>query len=159
MTDWKKLLLRAATTTDHKDIGKLYLFTSGLFGLFGLTLAIVMRLQLFTAENDLVEVDTYYRTVTSHGLIMLLFFASPLAFAFANYFVPLQLGQKDMAFPRINAMSYWLYLFGGLVIALGYLTGYMAETGWTFYVPLSDKHFSPDEGVEIAGVGLVMVTL
>ncbi len=146
-------------TTNHKDIGILYLVTALLFGLIGGVFALLIRTQLALVGlgRNLIDPSTYNQLVTMHGVIMVLFFLSPLAFGFANYIVPLQIGARDMAFPRLNALSYWLYLFGGLVAASSFLLGGAADVGWTFYAPFSSTQFSPGVGVPLAVAGLLML--
>ncbi len=150
---------RWLTTTNHKDVGILYIVTSLVFFLVGGLLALVVRLQLAFPENDLVSAGFYGQAVTMHGAIMVLFFVSPFAFGFANYLVPLQIGAPDLAFPRVNALSYWLYLAGGLVAGSGFLLGGAADVGWTFYSPLTSAEFSPGLGVDLAGIGLLLLTV
>ncbi len=152
---WKRWI----TTTDHKDVGILYLVTSLAFFLVGGVLALLVRAQLSRPGLTLLAPDPYNQVVTMHGAVMVLFFLSPFAFALGNYFVPLQIGARDLAFPRINALSYWLYLIGGLVAASGFLLGGAANVGWTFYSPLTSKAYSPGLGVDLAGVGLLLLTI
>jgi heme/copper-type cytochrome/quinol oxidase subunit 1 len=102
------------TTTDHKKIGILYIFTAFLFMLLGGVEALIMRLQLSQAENTLVSPETYNGLVTMHGTTMVFLFVIPLIAGFGNYLVPLMVGARDMAFPKLNALSYWLTLFGGI---------------------------------------------
>ncbi len=146
-------------TTNHKDIGILYVVIALLFGLVGGTFAILMRSQLALVAlgSNLVSPSTYNQLVTMHGLIMLLFFLGAISSGLANYIVPLQIGARDMAFPRINALGYWLYLFGGLVAVSGFGLGGAADTGWTFYAPLASARFSPQIGVTMALAGLTML--
>ena len=145
-------------TTNHKDIGILYFVTSLYFLVLGGALAFLIRAQLAQPAMGLLTPGPFNQAITVHGLIMVLWFLSPLAFAFANYFVPLQIGAKDMAFPRLNAMSYWMYLFGGLLAAVGFFTpGGAIDTGWTVYAPLSTVEFSGQLGVTLGGAGLLML--
>lgn len=130
---WKHWL----STTNHKEVGILYLVTSILFFVVGGIFALLMRIQLASAGNTFVEPETYNQLVTMHGLVMIFFFLSPFAFAFGNFFVPIQIGAQDLIFPRLNALSYWMYLSGGIVACLGFLTGGAAAGGWTLYAPLS----------------------
>src|SRR5713226_946684 len=116
----KAFLKRWLFTTYHKDVGILYFVTSLYFGFIGAILAILMRGQLAVPNNGLLTDVAFNQAVTMHGLIMILWFLSPLGIAFANYFVPLQIGAKDLAFPRVNALRYWMYLFGGILAALGF---------------------------------------
>jgi cytochrome c oxidase subunit I+III len=157
MTGLRRWLL----TTNHKDIGVLYIITALLFGLIGGVFAILMRSQLMFVAfgRDLIGPSIYNQLVTMHGILMVLFFLSPVGFGLANYMVPIQIGAKDMAFPRLNALSYWLYLFGGLVATSGFLFGGAAATGWTFYAPLASARYSPQVGVSLALAGLVMLII
>ncbi|TLY13426.1 MAG: cytochrome C oxidase subunit I [Thaumarchaeota archaeon] len=155
MNAWLK---RWLFTTYHKDVGILYFVTSLYFGFIGAILAMLMRGQLAVPGNGLLTDLAYNQAVTMHGLIMILWFLSPLGIAFANYFVPLQIGAKDLAFPRLNALSYWMYLFGGLLAALGFfLPGGNANGGWTTYAPLADPAYSPGPGVTVAFLGLALL--
>ncbi len=145
-------------TTNHKDVGILYFITSLYFLVVGGALAVLMRLQLMAPGLNILQSAPFNQAVTVHGLVMVLWFLSPLAFAFANYFVPLQIGARDLAFPRLNAMSYWFYLFGGLLAAIGFFTpGGAIDTGWTVYAPLNTAKYSPQLGVTLGGAGLLML--
>ena len=146
------------TTTDHKTIGNLYLVTSfGYFCLAGV-MAVVMRTELFTPALDVLETrEEYNQLLTMHGTVMLLLFATPLFSGFANAIMPLQIGAPDVAFPRLNAFSYWLYAMGSLVTMGGFLTpGGAAAFGWTAYAPLSDTTFEPGIGGHLWVAGLSM---
>ena len=104
------------TTTDHKKIGILYLFATFLFFILGGVEALIMRLQLAQPDSTLVNPETYNGLVTMHGTTMVFLFVVPVLAGFANYLVPLMIGARDMAFPRLNALSFWLLLFGGIVL-------------------------------------------
>ena len=104
------------TTTDHKKIGILYLFATFLFFILGGVEALIMRLQLAQPDSTLVNPETYNGLVTVHGTTMVFLFVVPMMAGFGNYFVPLMIGARDMAFPRLNALSYWLYVMGGIVL-------------------------------------------
>ncbi len=133
--EWLK---RWLFTTNHKDVGILYFFTSCYFGFVGAILALMMRVQLSVPNDNFLSAFYYDQAVTMHGLIMIFWFLSPIAIGLANYFVPLQIGAKDLAFPRLNAMSYWLYLAGGiLALASFFVPGGSASAGWTTYEPLA----------------------
>ncbi|MCS4539779.1 MAG: cbb3-type cytochrome c oxidase subunit I, partial [Thaumarchaeota archaeon] len=147
-------------TTYHKDIGLLYFVTSLWFGFLGSILAVLMRVQLTTPMNDFLGPSAFNQAVTMHGLIMILWFLSPLAIALANYFVPLQIGASDLALPRINALGYWLYLSGGLLALLGFfMPGGNASGGWTTYAPLSGAQYSPGAGPTLAFAGLILLSV
>ena len=149
------LLLRLLRTTDHKLIGRMYLVTSFGFFAFGGVLALLMRAELARPGRQILSQEQYNQLFTMHGTIMLLLFATPLVFAFANLVLPLQIGSPDVAFPRLNALSYWLYLFGGLTTVAGFVTpGGAPDFGWFAYVPLSDAANSPGTGADLWIIGL-----
>ncbi|MEA2379834.1 MAG: cytochrome c oxidase subunit [Thermoleophilaceae bacterium] len=135
------------TTTDHKKIGILYLFATFLFFVLGGVEALIMRLQLAQPNNTLVNPETYNGLVTVHGTTMIFLFIVPVLAGFGNYLVPLMVGARDMAFPRLNALSFWLLLFGGVVFYCS-LFFTPPEAGWTMYPPLSDDSFSANGGVD-----------
>ena len=146
-------------TTDHKEVGLLYFWTSLWFVAIGGALAGLMRTQLaFPAPWDILSASAYNQAVSMHGLIMVLLFLSPLGAAFSNYFVPLQIGAKDVAYPRFNAFSYWMYLMGGIVMISGFFApGGAAQAGWTNYAPLDSTLFSPGPGETLVGLGLLLL--
>jgi cytochrome c oxidase subunit I len=135
------------TTTDHKRIGILYLFTTFVFFLLGGVEALLMRLQLAGPDSTLLEPKTYNSLLTMHGTTMIFLFVVPVLAGFANYLVPLMIGARDMAFPRLNALSYWLFLFGGIAFYFS-LFWTPPSGGWTSYAPLSDDAFLPDGGID-----------
>jgi cytochrome c oxidase subunit 1 len=125
-------------TVDHKRIGILYIATSGVFFVLGGLMAVLIRTQLAQANQDIVTGDSYNELFTMHGTTMVFLVVVPILAGFANYLVPLMIGAVDMAFPRLNALSYWLFVFGGLVLMLSFFAqGGAANTGWTAYPPLS----------------------
>ncbi|MGZ6140531.1 MAG: cytochrome c oxidase subunit I [Myxococcaceae bacterium] len=143
------------TTTDHKKIGILYVFSGlGFFVLAG-ALAMVMRAELTFPDLQFLDEATYNQLFTMHGTGMIFFFAAPVAIGLANYFIPLQIGAPDVAFPRLNALTYWLFLAGGLIAFSGFLVGGAAAFGWTGYAPLSEVIFSPSTGSNLWIVGLI----
>jgi cytochrome c oxidase subunit 1 len=152
-------IIRWLTTVDHKDIGMLYgLYAIIAFAVGGL-MAMGIRLQLFTPEGTLFGNQFYNAILTSHGITMLFLFGTPIIAAFANYFVPLLIGADDMAFPRINAIAFWLLPPGAILIWAGFflepLTGgtvQAAQTSWTMYTPLSAEQVNP--GVDLMLLGL-----
>jgi cytochrome c oxidase subunit 1 len=155
-----QLIVKYATTTDHKLIGQLYLITSFAFFLVGGLMAMVMRAELAHPGQQIVDDEVYNQLFTMHGTIMLLLFATPLFIGFANCIMPLQIGSPDVAFPRLNMFSYWLFLFGGLIAVTGFLVpGGAADFGWTAYAPLSDVVRSPGVGGDLWVMGLWMVGL
>jgi cytochrome c oxidase subunit I len=153
-------VVRWVTTTDHKTIGQLYLITSFCFFLAAGLMAMVMRAELAQPGNQFVSDEVYNQLFTMHGTIMLLLFATPLFIGFANVIMPLQIGAPDVAFPRLNMFSYWLFLFGGLVVMSSFLVpGGAADFGWTAYTPLSSKAQSPGIGGDLWTMGLWMAGL
>jgi cytochrome c oxidase subunit I len=144
------------TTVDHKRIGILYIVTAFVFFMVGGTEALLMRLQLGVPENTFLEPATYNSLLTMHGTTMVFLFVVPMMAGFANYFVPLQIGARDMAFPRLNALSYWLFLMGGIVFYASLFYS-PPEAGWTMYTPLSSSEYSPDGGVD-AWIFLIHLT-
>ena len=148
------------TTTDHKKIGRLYFGTSLFFFAFGGILALLIRAELAYPGMQFMHQETFNQLFTMHGTIMLLMFATPLFSGFANYFMPLQIGAPDVAFPRINQFAYWLYLFGSLMACSGFLTpGGAASFGWFAYAPLSDAINSPGVGGDLWVMGLYLLGL
>ena len=145
------------TTTDHKRLGHLYLITTFVWFLFGGLLALIMRAELARPGLQFVSVEQYNQLFTMHGTIMLLMFATPLFVGFANVIMPLQIGAADVAFPRMNMLSYWLYIFGAVMATAGFLTpGGAASFGWTAYAPLSSTEFSPGLGSDLWVMGLAV---
>jgi cytochrome c oxidase subunit I len=144
-------------TTDHKTIGLMYMTASFMFFIAGGIMAMMMRAELAQPEMQYLSPEQYNQLVTMHGTIMLLLFATPLFFAFANLIMPLQIGSPDVAFPRLNAFSFWLFLFGGLIASAGFLTpGGAADFGWYAYAPLSTAVHSPGAGASLWFAGLVV---
>src|SRR5581483_6625406 len=149
--DWKRGRVTSwLTTTDHKRIGILYIATSLVFFGAGGILALLMRAQLATPNEHIVTQNSYDELFTIHGTTMIFLVVVPILAGFGNYLVPLMIGAKDMAFPRLNALSYWLFLFGGITLYMSFLAkGGPASASWTMYPPLSEKDFSPGHGVDL----------
>jgi cytochrome c oxidase subunit 1 len=152
-----QLVWTLVTTTDHKLIGQMYLVTAfGFFFTAGL-MALLMRAELAAPGLQFLSNEQYNQLFTIHGTIMLLLYATPVVFGFANVALPLQIGAPDVAFPRLNAFSYWLFLFGGLIVLAGFVTpSGPADFGWTAYTPLSDAIHSPGAGADLWIVGLIL---
>ncbi|MBZ4324357.1 aa3-type cytochrome oxidase subunit I [Streptomyces huiliensis] len=148
------------TTTDHKTIGNLYLVTSFGFFLLGGVLAMLMRAELARPGLQIVSNAQYNQLFTIHGTVMMLLFATPTFTGFANAIMPLQIGAPDVAFPRLNALTYWLFLFGGLTVVSGLVVpGGAASFGWFAYTPLSGAVHSPGAGGDLWAMGLVLAGL
>ncbi|SMD25411.1 cytochrome c oxidase subunit I [Lentzea albidocapillata] len=150
-------LLRMFRTTDHKQIGVLYLVTSFAFFMAGGVMALLIRSELAKPGMQFLSNEQYNQLFTMHGTIMLLLYATPILFGFANFVLPLQIGSPDVAFPRLNALSYWLYLFGGIIVVSGFITpGGAADFGWFAYTPLSNAIHSPGAGADLWISGLLI---
>jgi len=148
---------RLLRTTDAKQIGIMYLFTSFVFFIVGGFMALLMRAELARPGPQFLSPEQYNQLFTMHGTIMLLLFATPILFAFANFVVPLQIGAPDVSFPRLNAFAYWLYAMGGALVVAGFLTpGGAADFGWFAYSPLNNATNSPGVGADMWIVGLVI---
>ena len=131
------------TTLDHKRIGVRYIVTAFVFFALAGLLAFVMRLQLARAESHLVGPDLYNQLFTMHGSTMMFLFAVPIMEAIAVYLVPLMVGTRAIAFPRLLAFSYWIYLFGGMMLWIAFFLNVGPDAGWFAYTPLSTTSFSP----------------
>jgi cytochrome c oxidase subunit 1 len=152
-----QLAVKLLTTTDHKVIGYMYLVTSFAWFLIGGILALAIRAELAQPGLQYMSSEQYNQVFTMHGTIMLLMFATPLFVGFANVIMPLQIGAADVAFPRMNMLSYWLYFFGSIMATAGFLTpGGAASFGWTAYAPLSSNIYSPGIGADLWIVGLAV---
>jgi cytochrome c oxidase subunit I len=157
------------STVDHKRLGILYILYSLLFMVVGGIEATLMRIQLLRPHNSFVSPDTFNQLFTMHGTTMIFFVAMPLVFGFANYLVPLMVGARDMAFPRLNAFSFWMTAFGGLLLYFSVIGGYglygagaAPDVGWFAYAPLTSKTFSPGNSTDfwtlsllVSGVGSI----
>ncbi|HEX7745108.1 MAG TPA: cytochrome c oxidase subunit I [Micromonosporaceae bacterium] len=151
------VLVRLLGTTDAKQVGLLYLVTAFAFFLVGGIMALIMRAELARPGLQFLSPEQYNQLFTMHGTIMLLLFATPMVFAFGNYIVPLQIGAPDVAFPRLNALAYWLFLFGGSLVISGFFApGGAADFGWFAYTPLSRVENSPGVGGNLWISGLVV---
>ncbi|GAB2710041.1 cytochrome c oxidase subunit I [Nocardia thraciensis] len=150
-------LYLALTTTDPKMLGQMYLFTAMSFFLIGGLMALLMRGELARPGLQFLSTEQFNQLFTMHGTIMLLFYATAIVFAFANIVLPLQIGAPDVAFPRLNAFSYWLYLFGATMATAGFITpGGAADFGWTAYSPLNDMVHAPGVGADLWIMGLAV---
>jgi cytochrome c oxidase subunit 1 len=144
-------------TTDPKVLGVMYIATSFAWFMLGGLMALFMRAELAQPGMQFLSPEQYNQLFTMHGTIMLLFYATAVVFGFANFVLPLQIGAPDVAFPRLNALSYWLYFFGALIAASGFFTpGGAAAFGWTAYTPLSLAENSPGVGGDLWIMGLAV---
>lgn len=145
------------STVDHKRIGVLYMLTGLVFFVFGGVEALFIRLQLAVPDNKLLSPETYNMLFTMHGTTMIFLVVMPVVFGFANYFVPLQVGARDMAFPRLNAFSFWLVPFGGILLHFSILAGGAPAVGWFAYAPLSETPYSSQLGVDYWALALLVL--
>ena len=151
------LLYKLVTTTDHKVIGMMYVVACFAFFFIGGLMALLIRTELAAPGLQFLSNEQYNQLFTMHGTVMLLFYATPIVFGFANLVLPLQIGAPDVAFPRLNALSFWLFLFGALIALGGFLApGGPADFGWTAYTPLSNAIHSPGAGGDLWILGLIV---
>src|SRR5688572_17074351 len=141
-------------TVQNIPLARRYMATAFVFFLVGGLLALVMRLQLTTANAEVLDPLTYNRLFTMHGTTMMFLFVIPFLEALANYFLPLLLGTRDLPFPRLTALSYWTYLFGGLFLYAGFLVDAVPDGGWFAYVPLTGPKYSPGLAMDFWDIGL-----
>ena len=142
------------TTVDHKKIGILYGVAALFFFVVGGIEALLIRLQLATPNGTVLGADMYNQVFTMHGVTMIFLAAMPLSAAFANYLIPLQIGARDVAFPRLNALSFWVFLAGGIVLNLSWVLGGAPDGGWFGYAPNTGIVFSPSPGMDFYALGL-----
>ena len=152
-----KNFVKWITSTDHKTIGYMYLITTFAWFLIGGLLALFLRAELSRPGMQFLSNEQYNQIFTMHGTIMLLMFATPLFVGFANVIMPLQIGAADVAFPRLNMLSFWLFTFGSITAVAGFLTpGGAASFGWTAYAPLANSTYSPGIGGDLWVIGLAV---
>ncbi|WP_411553801.1 cytochrome c oxidase subunit I [Paenibacillus lautus] len=147
------------TTVDHKKIGILYLIAGGFFFGIGGIEAILIRLQLIKPMNDLVSAQVFNELITMHGTTMIFLGVMPVIFALMNAVIPLQIGARDVAFPFLNSLGFWTFLFGGLLLNLSWIMGGAPDAGWTSYTPLSTNDYSSTHGVDFYTIGLQIAGL
>lgn len=156
---WKEWL----TTVDHKKIGIMYVLSALLMLFRGGVDALLMRAQTSVPENGLLDAQHYNEIFTTHGVVMILFMAMPFIIGLMNVVIPLQIGARDVAFPRLNALSFWLFFFGAMLFNISFVIGGSPDAGWTAYFPLASNDFSTSVGmnyyaiaIQIAGIGTLM---
>jgi cytochrome c oxidase subunit 1/cytochrome c oxidase subunit I+III len=148
-------LISWIASVDHKQIGILYLITTIFFFVVGGIEALLMRLQLAVPGNTLLQPGAYNQIFTMHGTTMVFLVVMPILIGFANYFVPLMIGARDVAFPRLNAFSYWMLLFSGLLLYYSFVAGGAPDAGWFAYAPLSERPYATTPGLDYYTVGLL----
>src|SRR5918999_5692401 len=144
-------------TVDHKRIGRRYLITGMAFFIFGGIESLLIRTQLAQANLEVLDPETYNQMFSMHGITMMFLFAMPVLSGFGNYFVPLMIGARDMAFPRLNAFGYWVFLAGGCFMYSAFLTGSAPNDGWFNYLPLADQSFTPGLNIDFYALGLIFL--
>jgi cytochrome c oxidase subunit I len=151
------------TTVDHKRLGIMYILYALLFLIIGGIEATIMRIQLIAPHNNFVSPQVFNRMFTMHGTTMIFFVAMPIMFGFGNYLVPLMIGARDMAFPRLNAFSFWLTAFGGLLLYFSFIggnglygAGNAPDVGWFAYAPLTSRAFSVGHSTDFWTLGLLV---
>ncbi len=149
---WKSWLF----TVDHKKIGIMYGTVAIFFFFVGGVEALLIRMQLAQADGQILSADKYNQMFTMHATTMIFLFVMPMAAAFANYMIPLQIGARDVAFPRLNALSLWLFIFGGIFLNTSWFLGGAADGGWFMYAPNSSVPFSPTNGIDFWLLGLLI---
>ncbi len=145
------------TSVDHKRVGMRYIYTSFFFFFVAGLLALVMRAQLAKPNGVVVGPDLFNQLFTMHGTTMIFLFNTPVLAGFGNYLLPLMIGARDMAFPRLNAFSYWVFLFAGIFIYTSFVIGKAPNGGWFSYVPLTDASYSPGLNLDFWGLGVIFV--
>jgi len=160
---WLEVLYEWVTTVDHKKLGLLYLIYALIFLVVGGAEAIAIRIQLATPNSHFLAPDTYNRLFTMHGTTMVFLMGMPFLFGLANYIVPLQIGARDMAFPRLNAFSFWITAFGGIMLYYSFIggsglygVGNAPDVTWWAYAPLTSRAFSPGHGVDYWALSLIV---
>jgi cytochrome c oxidase subunit I+III len=144
-------------TVDHKRVGLRYIYTAFVFFFIAGALALVMRVQLAEPDAHVLDPDTYNQFFTMHGTAMIFLFNTPVLAGFGNYLIPLMLGSRDMAFPRLNAFSYWIFVLSGLFLFSSFVIGHPPDGGWFAYTPLTTKQYSPGINLDFWGLGVVFV--
>ncbi len=145
------------TTVDHKRIGVRYIVTSFIFFAISGCMALTMRVQLANPNSTVLGPQLYNELMSMHGTLMIFLFNTPILAGFGNYLIPLMIGTRDMAFPRLNAFSYWIFLMSGIFLCSSALLGAMPDGGWFAYVPMTTKGFSPGHNIDFWGIGVVFV--
>jgi len=155
---YRATVLDWLTTTDHKKIGIMYMVTATIFLLLGGTFALMLRTQLATANNKYLDGQAYNGILTMHAFVMVFLFLMPMLAGIGNYIIPLQIGATDMAFPKVNALSFWMVPLGGLLLLFGFLAkGGPVDCGWYLNPPLCNGQFSPGNGSNMAIAGLAVL--
>ena len=147
------------STVDHKEIGHRYLATAFIFLIIGGVEALVMRIQLARSDQSWLTPETYNQLFTMHGMTMIFWYAAPILSGFANYLIPLMIGARDMAFPRLNAFSYWTFVLSGILLYISAFLGQSPHGGWFAYAPYTSLRYSPGYGMDFYALALIFLTI
>jgi cytochrome c oxidase subunit I len=153
---WTAVLHDWVATVDHKKIGLMYILMSLVFLVIAGLEAVLMRVQLYSARANVVSPDFFNQLFTMHGTTMVFFMGMPILIGVANYLVPLMIGARDMAFPRLNALGFWVTLFGGLLVYFSFAIGGAPAIGWFAYAPLTERTFARGSGTDLWALGLIV---
>ena len=163
---WGYLWREWLTTVDHKRIGIMYIASALIMFVRGLVDALMLRAQLAVPDNTLLDAQHYNEVFSTHGIIMIIFMAMPFLFGLMNIATPLQIGARDVAFPRLNAISFWLFFWGAMLLNLSFVIGGSPDAGWTSYFPLASEQFSPSVGtnyymlsIQLSGMGSLITAI
>ncbi len=158
----KGVIMDWLTTVDHKKLGIMYLISGALFFVKAGVMALFMRIQLMYPQMDFLSGQTFNEFITMHGTIMLFLAVTPLLFGFMNFIIPLQIGARDVAFPFVNALGFWIFFAGGLLLSTSWFFGGAPDAGWTAYVPLSSQEYGGLGldfyvlGLQVSGIGTLI---
>src|SRR5438477_5872485 len=153
---WTAVLHDWVTSVDHKKIGILYVLMAVVFLVVGGVEALLMRWQLLWPRNNFLGPDVFNQMFTMHGTTMVFFMGMPILIGMGNYLVPLMIGARDMAFPRLNALGFWVTLFGGLLVYYSFATGGAPAIGWFAYAPLTERTFARTAATDLWALGLIV---
>src|SRR5260370_2451467 len=153
---WTAVLHDWVTTVDHKKIGIMYVLMALVFLVIGGCEALLLRWQLLWPRYDFLGADVFNQMFTLHGTTMIFFMGMPILIGFGNYLVPLMIGARDMAFPRLNALGFWVTLFGGLLVYFSFATGGAPAVGWFAYAPLTERTFARSAATDFWALGLMV---
>ncbi len=145
------------TTVDHKKIGLKYIYTSFAFLILGGIESLLIRTQLIDANLEIIQPEFFNQLFSMHGITMMFLFAMPMLSGFGNYFVPLMIGTRDMAFPRLNSFGYWIFVAGGIFFYSSFLIGQAPDDGWFNYLPLASEQFSPGLNIDFYCLGIILL--
>ena len=147
------------STVDHKEIGHRYLATAFIFLIIGGVEALIMRIQLARSDQSWLTPEAYNQLFTMHGMTMIFWYAAPILSGFANYLIPLMIGARDMAFPRLNAFSYWTFVLSGILLYVSAFLGQSPHGGWFAYAPYTSLRYSPGYGMDFYALALIFLTI